>query len=273
MIYTYNIITKDFRKINTGQKIRLLGLDEVGDVVAFDAVDKKWYSIVEDESVGIEIETKTFRVSFERSVIIKEIIVRYRSSDSLSLEFYSDETLTSGTILKGEEYRIQDNSGSFDVTNLGAADNNVGTEFTSTGTTPTAWGTGGAAITAAASAGGGSKTTFTSNGHGLNEGYVVTLRGCDTASYDNTYVVETSATNTFVVDVPYVANETAGAWSCKGGTLVQISPLKRLTMPPLPDSMDWRCIIKQYCKQFKLRITSLADSVNDITIERITILR
>ncbi len=40
----------------------------------------------------------------------------------------------------GEKYKIMNNGGSPDFTNVGAADSNVGTKFVATGTTPTAWG-------------------------------------------------------------------------------------------------------------------------------------
>lgn len=48
----------------------------------------------------------------------------------------SDESL-----VEGNEYIIKVNDGSGDFTNVGAADNNVGTSFVATGTTPTDWGT------------------------------------------------------------------------------------------------------------------------------------
>lgn len=43
-------------------------------------------------------------------------------------------------LVVGEKYKIMNAGGSPDFTNIGAADNNVGTEFVATGTTPTAWG-------------------------------------------------------------------------------------------------------------------------------------
>lgn len=50
-------------------------------------------------------------------------------------------TINSGSLVVGRKYRIADNTG-LDVTNVGAANNNVGTIFTATGAAPTAWGTG-----------------------------------------------------------------------------------------------------------------------------------
>jgi len=45
-------------------------------------------------------------------------------------------------LIVDEYYEIRANGGSADFTNIGAADNSVGTVFKATGTTPTAWGTG-----------------------------------------------------------------------------------------------------------------------------------
>ncbi|MFZ5805847.1 MAG: hypothetical protein ACOY3I_01375 [Verrucomicrobiota bacterium] len=52
-------------------------------------------------------------------------------------------TITSGSLTVGTWYRIGSATGGADFTGVGAANNNVGTEFQATGTTPT-WGTGGA---------------------------------------------------------------------------------------------------------------------------------
>ncbi len=54
----------------------------------------------------------------------------------------SDVLLTSGTLIIGKNYRIIDNSGGADFTNVGAGDNNLGTEFIALGSTPASWGTG-----------------------------------------------------------------------------------------------------------------------------------
>ena len=50
-------------------------------------------------------------------------------------------TVSDENLIEGNQYIIQENSGSGDFTNVGAADNNDGTVFTATGTTPTDWGT------------------------------------------------------------------------------------------------------------------------------------
>jgi hypothetical protein len=49
----------------------------------------------------------------------------------------------SGGLDIGVTYRIDDNAGSPDFTNVGAPNNNVGTYFVATGTTPTSWGEAG----------------------------------------------------------------------------------------------------------------------------------
>lgn len=51
-------------------------------------------------------------------------------------------TSASATVEINKWYRIVDNSGGADFTNIGAAANTVGTDFMATGDTPTAWGTG-----------------------------------------------------------------------------------------------------------------------------------
>lgn len=56
------------------------------------------------------------------------------------VEEIEDPLLSSGTITVDNTYIIVAAGGTF--TNVGAADNNVGTVFTATGTTPTAWSTG-----------------------------------------------------------------------------------------------------------------------------------
>jgi hypothetical protein len=71
----------------------------------------------------------------------------YLSSEiSIFVSLKTKPTLIPNThpalLLSEEFYEIIDNSGGLDVTNIGAANNNVGTQFTASGTTPTSWGTG-----------------------------------------------------------------------------------------------------------------------------------
>jgi hypothetical protein len=68
-------------------------------------------------------------------------IRRYSAGERLDWEDLggSMTAITSGTITIGKRYRITVNGGSGIFTNVGAAANTVGTEFTATGTTPTAW--------------------------------------------------------------------------------------------------------------------------------------
>ncbi len=72
-------------------------------------------------------------------------------------------TLTSGTLTIGYMYEIVTNSGGLDMTNVGAADNNVGTQFAATGATPTSWGTGSLAS---------AKETW--------DGFIITISGTST---------------------------------------------------------------------------------------------
>ena len=51
----------------------------------------------------------------------------------------SFKKITSGTLVVGKKYKITKTGSGFDVTGVGAANNNVDTEFVATGTTPN-WG-------------------------------------------------------------------------------------------------------------------------------------
>ena len=69
---------------------------------------------------------------------------------NIPLEFdRSFKLISSGTLVVGKKYKITKTGTGFDVTNIGAANNNVGTVFTATGTTPTSWGatSGGGTVT------------------------------------------------------------------------------------------------------------------------------
>lgn len=55
---------------------------------------------------------------------------------------FEKTTLTSGFVVEGRTYRIKNNIGGADFTNIGALDNNIGTEFVATGILPENWGSG-----------------------------------------------------------------------------------------------------------------------------------
>ena len=55
----------------------------------------------------------------------------------------SDIYITTGPLTIGITYWIDDITGGVDFTNVGAPNNNLGTYFVATGTTPNSWGTGG----------------------------------------------------------------------------------------------------------------------------------
>lgn len=60
---------------------------------------------------------------------------------NIPLEFdLSFKRLTSGSLVVGKKYKITKTGSGFDATGVGAADNNLNTEFVATGTTPS-WGT------------------------------------------------------------------------------------------------------------------------------------
>ena len=50
--------------------------------------------------------------------------------------------ITGGTLTVGVSYQVDINTGGADFTNVGAPNNEIGTWFVATGTTPTSWGTG-----------------------------------------------------------------------------------------------------------------------------------
>ena len=58
---------------------------------------------------------------------------------------FNGENMSGGSLVVGESYQIVDNLGSkgFDFTNVGAQNNDFGTWFIATGTTPNSWGTSG----------------------------------------------------------------------------------------------------------------------------------
>jgi len=53
------------------------------------------------------------------------------------------DTAVDGALTIGRTYLIQNNDGSGDFTNVGAPNNNIGTYFVATGTTPNSWGNAG----------------------------------------------------------------------------------------------------------------------------------
>lgn len=77
-----------------------------------------------------------------RSTAGEDYMFRQQARDFSSVaQWQASSAYTSGTITIGEWYEITNNSGGADFTGVGAANNNVGTTFQATGTTPT-WGTG-----------------------------------------------------------------------------------------------------------------------------------
>ena len=144
--WALNIDTEQWREIETAITLNedsILVLDEVADLMAYDATDKKVYTLSAEEDVDIQFDTKTFPIAFKRSELVKYLTIRYKSDETIALNVYSDIVFSEGDLVDAKTYRIHANSGGLDMTNIGAANNNVGTEFTcSGGTTPTSWGTG-----------------------------------------------------------------------------------------------------------------------------------
>lgn len=84
-------------------------------------------------------------------------------------------------------YIITVNGGGADWTNVGAGDNNVGTAFTASGTTPTSWGTGKLRETSALYIGDGSANTVTLPVHPVLANKKVTLKRYVDAFYLKIY--------------------------------------------------------------------------------------
>jgi len=87
---------------------------------------------------------------------IKEITTApaYRVYSALLTQSGTDteDSINSGELTIGVTYTINQNSPGMDFTNVGAPNNNIGTKFVATGTTPNSWGSG-ATYTLAYSAG------------------------------------------------------------------------------------------------------------------------
>lgn len=62
--------------------------------------------------------------------------------NALATSTFTKSNITGGSLVVGSGYTIMTNSGGANFTNVGAANNNIGTVFKATGTTPAAWGTG-----------------------------------------------------------------------------------------------------------------------------------
>lgn len=62
--------------------------------------------------------------------------------NALAASTFTKSNISGGSLVVGSGYTIISNSGGANFTNVGAANNNIGTVFKATGTTPTAWGTG-----------------------------------------------------------------------------------------------------------------------------------
>jgi len=68
------------------------------------------------------------------------------------------------------------------------------------------------AVASAATAGGGTQTAFTSNGHGMSAGEVVINSGFTITAYNGTFTIDSVTTNTYTVTVAFDADDT-GTWT------------------------------------------------------------
>lgn len=103
--------------------------------------------VIESEE-NINIEQGTLHVIDDKLKVhldgeIKEVSTKsYKVYTALLTQSGVDnwQNQQSGLLTVGVTYYIEDNEGSPDFTNVGAPNNNVGTYFVATGTTPTSWG-------------------------------------------------------------------------------------------------------------------------------------
>jgi hypothetical protein len=73
---------------------------------------------------------------------VKNTVIPYKVYTALLTQSGADDPsdLNTGSLIIGVTYRIIDTSPGMDFTNVGASNNNVGTSFVATGTTPNSWG-------------------------------------------------------------------------------------------------------------------------------------
>jgi len=83
-------------------------------------------SVTEDTLFAVEYSGKTFNLPY--------------SAFSPTYKVYTALSQQSGLLTVGVTYYIDDNASNPDFTNVGAPNNNVGTYFVATGTTPNSWG-------------------------------------------------------------------------------------------------------------------------------------
>lgn len=115
----------------------------------------------------------------------------------------------------GVSYTITDNSGGLDMTNVGAANNNVGTSFTATGVTPTSWGTG--------------TLSRTIRGNGI---VIFNQRGAGTVTISNTTVAN-AITGILMTDF-------AHHWTVSGCTFTDVDSVFGLSNQATSStSTDW----------------------------------
>jgi hypothetical protein len=98
-----------------------------------------------DLNVGIQIPLSSIKTLFDETPPVPPVPeAPYKVYTALVSQSGGDDPqgITSGLLTIGATYEIIDNAGSgWDFTNVGAPNNNIGTYFVATGTTPNSWGT------------------------------------------------------------------------------------------------------------------------------------
>ncbi|MCP4493212.1 MAG: hypothetical protein GY820_38810 [Gammaproteobacteria bacterium] len=89
--YAFNIVTKMWRKIETGVTLSLLGYDESGYALVYDSADRKLHGVNASESTGCKFTTKTFRIRSGASKgLVRYVRIRYKSGVALVFNLYTD---------------------------------------------------------------------------------------------------------------------------------------------------------------------------------------
>ncbi len=266
--WAFNIDTEQWREIETAITLNesaIFALDEVADVMVYDASDKKVYTLNVEEDVDVQFNTKTFPIAFKRSKLVKYLTLRYKSDETIALNVYSDIEFTEGNLIMGKEYRIHDNSGSLIMTNIGAADNNEGTEFTAAIVMT--------ATTIAFFENTPSADTITdSDSNFLNNGYLAGDTIVITGDSDNngTYTIDTVVAGTITLDagddliaegagdsVTITGSVTERAPTSWGtGSAKQISSIATKTLPIHPEVDNETVYIGRWVKEFNLQFTT-----------------
>jgi len=105
-IWALNIVTDQWREINSAITVGIFSEDEYGNALVFQNSDKKVYATTADESVAIQLTSKTFVLSNVEEKIVRYIAVNYKAAAALTMKIYYNDEIASGDIQNGVEYGV-----------------------------------------------------------------------------------------------------------------------------------------------------------------------